>query len=672
MKNTLAIKSIGIFFFSILFIGCSSFYAEGYNQADFSDSIDVLLSQNDIDSAAMVLLTHKKALKESDKKQLADIYWKISNLYEDNGMLDSALKYVTLSWDLIKKTHYIEYFDSYLSFMAYCYWEKGNYSKSLSYLMEAERNIEHADSINIRSIYNTFGLTYSQLGNFHLAEKYYNKSLVIAKNLNKKSLTGVINANLGRLYYNQGKLEKALNFFERGSKLELETNNHSAAGRSFSIMANIYLEKDHPKKARRFLKEASRHNKLANDNLGLCRTNIGFGNLYLHQKKYNKAEGYFLQAGDLAINRGSQKELIRSFKGLFKTYNRTGQHEKACEYLQKYHQLYKKSYNINEIIKAEKLQYELNIQNEINKRQKAQLKNQKTVTRLLIIILSLIIILAIILSIMIIRGKRIRNYLEKKNAKINHQKNELQKLNKELNIAKRKTEETERLKDQFLRNMSHEIRTPLNGIMGFSSVIAENDTTPEERTEYHQMIEQNAKTLLNTIDDILDIAKIKTQQIQVNKQNMDVNALLLELKKLFSFDRKYLNKSGLKFVADINEPECIIHTDPYKVRRILLALIDNSLKFTNKGVIKFGYSNNNSHIQFFVKDTGIGISPDSEKDIFNSFNQLENGLTKSYQGIGLGLTIAKSFVEILDGKIWFDSESNNGTIFYFSIPTNMP
>jgi len=646
---------------------CGQQYEKKHN----TFSSKVLKADTTSDSIINKLKQRINLKQIKDKMEMANAYWLISQNYEDKGVLDSAIKYVKKGWNIAKKENYNRYFDQYLPFTAYCYWLKGNYSRALSFLMEAERNIEHADSNRIKSIYNVFGLTYTQIGNYELGEKYYHKALKISENLGSKSYSGTLYANLGRLYYEKGELKKALDYYHKGSKIEIETGKNKEAGRSFASMANIHLDKDQPHKAQELLNKAREHNKIANDNIGLCRTYVGFGNLCLYENYISKAENYFHKAESLAQEKGTEKELMLSYKGLYRTYNKAEKHHKAFDFLKKYQELYKKSYNVNEIIKAEKLQHELNMQTEINKRQESKIENQKTTNRLLIIILTLIVILAIILTIMFIRGKKVRKHLQEKNIEIQTQKDKLQKLNEELEQAKAKTEESEQLKDQFLRNMSHEIRTPLNGIMGFSSIIAENTTQQSDRVKYHQMIEKNAKTLLNTIDDILDIAKIKTQQIEVQKEDVNINSLLPELKKMFFFDKSYQDNENLKLYTETeDENDFFIHTDPYKLRRILLALIENSLKFTDKGNIKFGYRKQSEYIQFFVTDTGIGISHNQKENIFNSFIQGEGGLTRNYGGTGLGLAIAKSFVEILGGKIWFESEINKGTSFYFTIPVN--
>lgn len=615
------------------------------------------------------LLNKWKATTPNDSS-LAIAYKQIGQYFQKKNSIDSSILYLQKSWDIMKKLDYNQYFDNYLPDLAYRYWEKGNYSQSLKYLMEAERNINYLDSTRLKTIYNIFGINYSEIGNYQLAEEYFNKSLKISLLLDDHKYAGTVYANLGNLFFKQDDHEKALKYFRLGSGMEMKYDNHKAAGRSFRIMADIYLEKNQPPKALDFLKKAKKQNKLAEDAVGLCRTENGFGNYYLYQHNISKAITHLEMAKEKALATGAQKELMNSYEGLYKTYSHMQQYEEAFAYLEKYHQLYKTSFNLDEIIKNERLQHKLNLQQEINKRQEAKIHNQDTVTRLLSVIIGLAVILVVFLIVILVRTKRIRKFLEKKNEKIQLQKSELQSLNKELSQAKAKTEESERLKDQFLRNLSHEIRTPLNGIMGFSALIAESNVSKQDRVSYHHMIEKNAKTLLNTIDDILDIAKIKTHQVEKHTERIDIHGMLKELKKLFFFDKTYIHKNHLDIIAqaeEFNQPY-FIKTDPYKLRKILLVLIDNSLKFTDSGHIRFGYQKINSSLRFFVEDTGIGIERSNRQQIFNSFSQGDYGLTRKYEGVGLGLTIAKSFTEILGGEIWFESKRNCGTTFYFTIP----
>jgi signal transduction histidine kinase len=141
------------------------------------------------------------------------------------------------------------------------------------------------------------------------------------------------------------------------------------------------------------------------------------------------------------------------------------------------------------------------------------------------------------------------------------------------------------------------------------------------------------------------------------------------LQKLLLFEKNYLNKDNVDIIInkEVNGKQ-IIQTDEEKIRKILMVLSNNAIKFTKNGHIKLGYSINNSDIQFFIEDTGIGIPEKNQKMIFESFRQVDSSMERNYEGVGIGLTIAKAFVEILDGKIWFDSEENLGTTFYFTVP----
>jgi len=237
-------------------------------------------------------------------------------------------------------------------------------------------------------------------------------------------------------------------------------------------------------------------------------------------------------------------------------------------------------------------------------------------------------------------------------------------------LAKRKAEESEKLKDQFLRNISHEIRTPLNGIVGFSSIIAEGEIKKEQRLEYYTFIKRNANLLLSTIDDILDIARIKTQQVEVHSEPFNLRELADELKKMFRLDKVQYRKENVEILIDLEKipPDLVLYSDPSKIRKTLIILMDNALKFTNKGFIKAGFEPNGKDVRFFVQDTGIGISEKHQSLIYESFRQAETELNRQFDGMGAGLSIARSFVELLNGRIWFESIPDQGTTFYFTIP----
>jgi signal transduction histidine kinase/CheY-like chemotaxis protein len=237
----------------------------------------------------------------------------------------------------------------------------------------------------------------------------------------------------------------------------------------------------------------------------------------------------------------------------------------------------------------------------------------------------------------------------------------------DLKIAKEKAEENDRLKSAFLQNMSHEIRTPLNGILGFSGLLDNQELTHEERKYYIEVIGQSSNQLLSIVDDILSISKLETGQMEVSNEEVNVNSLLQEL--FIKYNTKTHEQNiNLSFYKDLIDKQSIIYCDNYKLRQILENLLSNALKFTQVGHIIFGYVRNNGFLIFYVEDSGIGIKPDHHTKIFERFQQLDFDATRVYGGTGLGLTIAKGNTELLGGKIWLESDIDQGSKFFFSIP----
>jgi len=241
-----------------------------------------------------------------------------------------------------------------------------------------------------------------------------------------------------------------------------------------------------------------------------------------------------------------------------------------------------------------------------------------------------------------------------------------------LKEAKHKAEEADQLKSAFLANMSHEIRTPMNAIIGFSDLLLTPDITEEKKNQYVKFIYNSGNSLLNLINDIIDLAKIEAGQIVINKVNCFVYKILSDLYVAFNEEKIKDEKENidLRFFNKKNNTDLIINTDPYRLRQILTNLIGNAIKFTEEGFVEFGFKIKDNEIVFYVKDSGIGIDKNHINIIFDRFRQINNSNTRKYGGTGLGLSITKSLVELINGKIWVESELHLGSTFYVSIPRN--
>ncbi len=247
---------------------------------------------------------------------------------------------------------------------------------------------------------------------------------------------------------------------------------------------------------------------------------------------------------------------------------------------------------------------------------------------------------------------------------------ERKKMEEELKHAKEKAEESDRLKSAFLANMSHEIRTPMNGIMGFSQLLKQKSISEEKKQHFVNIIHSSSHYLLQLINDIIDTAKIESNQITISKVDFNLNEMLLDVDGLFRESNMLKSKPEVQLVLDAaNNKPFYINTDDTRLKQIISNLLSNAIKFTDKGSVRFGYHHDqHKTIIFYVEDTGIGIPGDKLPTIWERFNQLETGNDRLYEGTGLGLAISKGLAEMLGGKMWVESEPGMGSTFYLSLP----
>jgi len=244
---------------------------------------------------------------------------------------------------------------------------------------------------------------------------------------------------------------------------------------------------------------------------------------------------------------------------------------------------------------------------------------------------------------------------------------ERKQVEEELIKAKEKAEESDRLKTAFLQNMSHEIRTPLNAISGFSGMLNKPELSEEKRKSFVSIIQNSSKQLISIVSDILTISSLETKQEKTNIDKVGINNIIVELLAIFKLQALNQNIS-LYAKQQLSNKQSEIYTDKTKITQILTNLLTNALKFTHEGFIEFGYNLKENELEFYVKDSGIGIKSEYHEKIFERFRQADKSINKLYGGTGLGLAISKAFAELLGGKIWVQSELEKGSTFYFTIP----
>ncbi|PKP39783.1 MAG: hypothetical protein CVT98_00490, partial [Bacteroidetes bacterium HGW-Bacteroidetes-15] len=253
------------------------------------------------------------------------------------------------------------------------------------------------------------------------------------------------------------------------------------------------------------------------------------------------------------------------------------------------------------------------------------------------------------------------------NEELTESNQRINQINKDLVAARKKAEESDKLKTAFLANMSHEIRTPMNAIIGFSEMLL-NPSMPSERKQFFtRILNTSCHQLLSVVEDVIDIAKIETGQMDIHEGQININHAISRVQSIFD---PQTAQQGVEITTTfpLTDDYANILTDSTKLNQVLTNLVSNAAKFTEQGSISISYSFKDNYIEFCVKDTGLGISPEHHEVIFERFRQVELESTRKYGGTGLGLSISRAFVEALGGRIWVESDIGKGSSFYFTLP----
>jgi len=279
-------------------------------------------------------------------------------------------------------------------------------------------------------------------------------------------------------------------------------------------------------------------------------------------------------------------------------------------------------------------------------------------------------IILVIISLLVVVNRILQNRVRSKTKDLRAQLALNSQIMEELEEQKNKAEESDKIKTAFLANMSHEIRTPMNGILGFADLLKNTDYSSEKHTKFISIIQQSGHRMLDTINNIIEVSKLESGIEKPIIKEVTIKEILNEL---YNFFHPEAALKGLSFVFKEKDSTIFkpFYTDEYKLNSILTNLIKNALKFTKKGGIEVSYALHNNYVEFWIKDTGIGISQDKQTSIFEEFVQADFSHTSGFEGSGLGLSISKGYVHLLKGEITLESEPNKGSTFYVRIPNSV-
>ena len=356
----------------------------------------------------------------------------------------------------------------------------------------------------------------------------------------------------------------------------------------------------------------------------------------------------------------------KAFQDNFNLKNEVSAEELLNHFSEKYQKILKDNFNIRKMGNKTKTVYELEVIMPNGEIKPVEVSSNPIIEN--------DIFSGVLLVIRDIK-ERINNEIEllSKNKKLIEHNEIQQHLINELNIAKNKAEESDRLKTSFLANMSHEVRTPMNGIIGFASLLDKDDLSREKQKQYIRIIQNSTEQLLAIISDIIDFSKIESKELSLSQNNFNLSSFLEEIKQDAILIKEKKEKESINIAIENKTPiETEIYFDKTRLKQILNNIIDNAIKFTDIGKVTISVEQNENSFLFRVKDTGIGISQKNLKIIFERFMQVENSLSRSHSGTGLGLSICKGIINIGGGKIWIESTENVGTTIFFTIPLPQP
>ncbi len=649
------------------------------------------------------------------KKEEADLFNNLGNINRDMGHYDQAISSyqnaIEIFTELTKSPNvYLNSIgkkgiaNSYKGLGSVVYM-RGNYNFAINYYQKAIRIFEELDNTNgMASCYNNIGMVHWKQDNYDRAIEYYKKALVINEKKDRKIGMAACYNNIAIIYKSLRKYELAINHYQKSLAICEELGHQKGIAVCFNNIGKLYEEQKKYSSALNYYQKALNLRRQIGDKNGIASTlgslaglNITLAELSDNNEekyeKYVKAFNYATEDLKIAKEIGALFLEMEAYNLISESLTGLRKFEESLNYYKLHIELKDSLFNKekNEQIEEMEVKYQtekkqLEIENLEKKNLLKAVKLEKMQIRQ-ILSYGIIFVAVFIIILLII----IRNKLRKKNETIFEQneeirtqkdelethRNHLEKLvderTKDLKIAKEKAEESDRLKSAFLSNMSHEIRTPMNAIVGFSSLITDPDLPVKQKDEISYHINRNSDTLLHLIDDIIDLSKIESGQLKIDKRECKIDTIFNLLFEIFNERKDILSKNKINIIVNnkLKNEQFKLVTDPIRLQQILSNLIDNALKFTEKGFVEYGCSfsdKNDQKLTFYVKDTGIGLSPDQQGQIFNRFNKIEEDKRKLYRGAGLGLSISKNLVELLGGKLWVESEKDKGSAFYFTLP----
>ena len=599
--------------------------------------------------------------------------------FRNNGEYISALKFHNWAHDIANRINNKNQHSIIYNNIGVVYRRLDDYQTALSNHIIALQLAEETHNIKSQAIaINSIGNIQMMIGNLDESLDYFKQSLILEQKINNLLGIAINLNNIGNVYATKKDYPKALEYFKLSLDVNMEIHSQKGIAICYNDIGNIYETLEQYNRALSYYLDAFVINKSLNDLYSEAYSYLQVGELYTTLSQYDKALEYLLPGLNISKNIGAKAFTMEFYTALY-IINRTQKnYEKAFDYLELSYQYQDSINNINVRKDIARMQLKFESERKENHitllEQNAEIaeldiNRQKSISLLILSAFILALGFVILLSYYLFSKNKTNKLLLERNRIIEKTKAELDNYSKQLLIAKQEAEQNSKTKGEFLANMSHEIRTPLNSVIGFAELLSESVTEPQQ-LNHLKVIKSSGRTLLTLINDILDLSKIEAGKFTIDYEKIHPELVIEDIIQIFSH-RSYEKNIELKTNFSPELPETIFFSE-LRLRQILFNLVGNAIKFTHNGSIIIDIIADRSenyddvNLLIVITDTGIGINEDEHQHIFEPFNQ--SATNSKTQGTGLGLTITKRLVEMMNGTINFVSQEGVGTKFSVYFP----
>jgi len=625
---------------------------------------------------------HHANLSSNDSISIYDLAFKIDMIgvkFRRNGDYISALKFHNWAKDITSRINNKNQLSIIFNNIGVVYRRLDDYESALANHIKALQLSEETRNIKSQAVaINSIGNIQMMIGNLDESLEYFKQSLIIEQKLSNLLGIAINLNNIGNVYAEKEDFAKALEYYFLSLDVNKEIKSKKGIAICYNDIGSVYELTEKPDKALKYYLDAFTINYKLNDKHSLANSYLQVGEAYSNLKQYDKALEYLVPGLKISNKIGAKVYIMNTNFTLYQIKRALGEYEDAFNYLQLANIYHDSIISIE--VRKDVARLQIKFETERKENHIALLEQNAEISALeinrqkfiILLILSAFIIalgFVVFLSYYLFSKNKTNKLLIEQNRIIEKTKTELDNYSKQLLKSKQEAEHNNQTKGEFLANMSHEIRTPLNSVIGFAELLSNTVSDPQQLNQL-KLIKSSSRTLLSLINDILDLSKIEAGKFEIDYENIDIEEIFDDIIQIFTHRTIEKNISLNATISD-NLPKTIYFSE-LRLRQILFNLVGNAIKFTDKGNIIISahckHLDPDDKIDLFItiEDTGIGIPKNELQKIFEPFNQSKTNKTK--QGTGLGLTITKRLVKLMNGTIDIVSQENVGTKFSICFP----